>query len=115
MKQRSALVPGEAPGEPSANLGTTAFGVSLYTPVDSYDKSKRTINYAILIIGLTFVAFFLMEVSHKRRIHPIQYLLVGFALCVFYTILLSLSEHISFNNAYLISALLTTGLITSYV
>lgn len=100
---------------PSANLGTMAFGVSLYTPVDNYDKTARTIKYAILVIGLTFVAFFLMEVSHKRRIHPIQYLLVGFALCVFYTILLSLSEHISFNTAYLVSALLTAGLITSYV
>lgn len=100
---------------PSANLGTMAFGVGLYTPVDNYDKTARTIKYAILVIGLTFVAFFLMEVSHRRRIHPIQYLLVGFALCVFYTILLSLSEHISFNNAYFVSALLTTGLITSYV
>lgn len=89
--------------------------MSLYTPVDNYDKSKRTISYAILIIGLTFVAFFLMEISQRRRIHPIQYLLVGFALCVFYTLLLSLSEHMSFNAAYLLSAALTTGLIASYV
>ncbi len=100
---------------PSANLGAMAFGVSLYTPVDNYDKTARTIKYAILVISLTFVAFFLMEVSHKRRIHPIQYLLVGFALCVFYTILLSLSEHISFNNAYVVATFLTTGLITLYV
>lgn len=103
------------PVEPSVNLGAMAFGVSLYTPVDSYDKTARTIKYAILVIGLTFVAFFLMEVSYRRRIHPIQYLLVGFALCVFYTILLSLSEHIPFNNAYAIAAFLTTGLITTYV
>ena len=100
---------------PSANLGAMAFGVSLYTPVDNYDKTSRTVNYAILVIGLTFVAFFLMEVSRRRRIHPIQYLLVGFALVVFYTILLSLSEHTSFNNAYAAAAFLTTGLITSYV
>lgn len=92
---------------PSINLGDSAFGVSLKQGVDSYDKTSRTVNYAILIIGLTFVSFFLMEVLHKLRIHPIQYLLVGFALVVFYTLTLSLSEHLSFEAAYVISALMT--------
>lgn len=102
-------------GVNSVNLGTSAFGVSLKQGIDSYDKTSRTIRYAILVIGLTFVAFFLMEVLHKMRIHPIQYLLVGFALVVFYTLTLSLSEHMSFDMAYLASAIMTVTLVTGYV
>lgn len=99
----------------SVNLGSSAFGVSLKQGIDSYDKTSRTVRYAILVIGLTFVSFFLMEVMHKMRIHPIQYLLVGFALVVFYTLTLSLSEHMSFDLAYLASAVMTVALVSGYV
>ncbi|MBN8706687.1 MAG: cell envelope integrity protein CreD [Bacteroidetes bacterium] len=82
----------------------TRFGVNLMIPVDHYQKTSRTVKYAIMFIGLTFLAFFMVEIASKRRIHPVQYLLIGFALIIFYTLLLSISEHLSFNWAYWISA-----------
>lgn len=91
------------------------FGVNLLLPVDNYQKSYRSIQYAILFIGFTFLVFFFIEVLHKRFIHPIQYLLVGISLIIFYTLLLSISEHLSFNYAFIISAIATLVLITGYV
>jgi inner membrane protein len=91
-----------------------AFGVSLLIPVDHYQKSTRSAKYATMIIAFTFLVFFFVEVLNKTRIHPIQYLLVGLALIIFYSLLLSISEHISFNLAYLISAIATISLITFY-
>ena len=91
------------------------FGVNLLLPVDNYQKSYRSIQYAILFIGFTFLVFFFIEVLYKRFIHPIQYLLVGISLIIFYTLLLSISEHLSFNYAFIISAIATLVLITGYV
>ncbi len=96
------------------NVKGSAFGVNLLIPVDSYQKSERSIKYAILFIGLTFLVFFFIEIINKKRVHPIQYILVGLALCLFYTLLLSISEHTSFNIAYGISTFLTIGLISTY-
>jgi inner membrane protein len=93
----------------------TAFGVRLLTPVDEYQKTMRSAKYAVMFILITFTAFFFVEILDKRRIHPIQYLLVGFAVCLFYLLLLALSEHISFNWAYLVSATAILGMITFYV
>ncbi|MBP7773721.1 cell envelope integrity protein CreD [Candidatus Gracilibacteria bacterium] len=101
-------------GYNSVNIGDSVFGVKLIEVVDHYDKSERSIKYAFLIIGLSFLAFFLMEVIRRKPIHVLQYLLVGFALVVFYTLLLSLAEHIGFNPAYIVSALATITLITLY-
>lgn len=92
----------------------SAFGVDLLLPVDNYKKSERSIKYAILFIGLTFLVFFFIEIINKKRVHPIQYILVGLALCLFYTLLLSISEHSSYNFAYLVSSVLTIGLISAY-
>lgn len=92
----------------------SAFGVDLLLPVDNYKKSERSIKYAILFIGLTFLVFFFIEIINKKRVHPIQYILVGLALCLFYTLLLSISEHSSFNFSYLASSVLTIGLISAY-
>ena len=94
---------------------STAFGVNLLLPVDSYQKTTRVAKYAILLIALTFLVFFFVEVIRKIFIHPIQYILVGIALIVFYTLLLSFSEHMLFNLAYLLASVLTIGLITWYV
>lgn len=91
------------------------FGVSLVNPVDLYQQAERAVKYAILFITLTFVAFFLFEVMKQLRLHPMQYLLVGAALTVFYLLLVSLSEHIAFRWAYLAAALSSTLLITVYV
>ena len=78
-------------------------------------KSYRSIRYAILFIGFTFLVFFFIEVLNKVFIHPVQYILVGVALIVFYTLLLSFSEHMKYNLAFIISALSTLLLIAGYV
>ena len=90
------------------------FGVQLIQPVDEYTKNNRSAKYAILIIGLTFLLYFFFEVLQKLLIHPFQYLLVGLGITVFYLLLLSLSEHLGFNAAYLISSVATVFLITGY-
>jgi len=96
-------------------LNRSAFGVNLIVPVDSYQQTTRSVKYSILIILLTFTAFFLIEWVYRRAIHSLQYILVGFALCLFYTLLLSFSEYIGFNGAYLVAALATLLLIAWYV
>lgn len=97
------------------DLAGAAFGVSLILPVDSYQQITRSVKYAILLILLTFTAFLLIEWIYKRTIHSLQYVLVGFALCLFYTLLLSFSEYIGFDRAYGIAALATILLIAWYV
>ena len=67
-----------------------------------------------MFIGLTFLSFFMIELLNKKVMHPIQYLLIGFSLLVFYALLLSISEHILFKYAYLISCLATILLISTY-
>lgn len=96
------------------SVGGSAFGVNLLLKVDNYTKTERSIKYAILFIGLTFLIFFFLEQLNRKLIHPVQYILVGFALCLFYTLLLSISEHIQYNLAYLVSSVMTIGLITWY-
>lgn len=95
-------------------LDQSLFGVKLFKPVDLYQKSMRTAKYAFLFIAFTFCAFFLSEILNRLRVHPVQYLLIGFALILFYTLLLSVSEHTSFNFAYVISALAVILLIALY-
>ena len=97
------------------DLSSAAFGVNLLLPVDSYQQTTRSVKYAILIILLTFTAFFLIEWIYERPIHSMQYLLVGIALCLFYTLLLSFSEYTGFNVAYGIAAGATIMLIAWYV
>lgn len=96
------------------DLGKAAFGVRLIQPVDGYFKTNRAVKYALLFIALTFTFFFFLEILQKRQVHPIQYLLVGFALTVFYTLLLSISEYTGFNIAYLIASVATISLISVY-
>jgi len=91
------------------------FGVSFIDPIDHYLKSERATKYAFLFIGLTFAAFFLFEVLRRFSVHPIQYGLVGLALAVFFLLLLSLSEHVGFALAYLVSAAACVALIAYYV
>lgn len=93
----------------------SAFGLKLLQPTDGYSKTDRSLKYAILIIALTFIVFFFIEIFQKRQIHPLQYILVGIALCVFYTLLLSISEYTGFDTAYLIAATATVSLISLYV
>lgn len=97
------------------NISSSAFGVDLLLPIDSYQKSIRSIKYAILFIALTFMVFFFVEILNKVFIHPIQYILVGLALIIFYSLLLSLSEHMKYNISFIVSAFATLALIGSYV
>lgn len=97
------------------DIRRSSFGTDLLLPVDNYKKSDRVIKYALLFLVLTFLTFFFVEIMQKVFIHPIQYLLVGVALIVFYTLLLSFSEHIVFNLAYIVASLLTLLLISLYI
>jgi inner membrane protein len=97
------------------NTASSAFGIDLLLPVDNYQKSTRSIKYAILFIVFTFLVFFFVEVLNKTFIHPVQYILVGIALIVFYTLLLSISEHLTYNTAFIVSAVSTLLLIAGYV
>ena len=90
------------------------FGVSLVQTIDHYQQNMRSAKYALMFIALTFVVFFFVEVITAKRIHPVQYLLVGIALILFYSLLLSISEQIGFALAYLISSVATISLITVY-
>lgn len=93
----------------SQNMSNAAFGVDLISPIDDYQKSVRSAKYAVMTIALTFLIFFLVEILNKRRIHPFQYALVGLGLCLFYVLLVSISEHSNFDFAFGIS---TLGIIT---
>ncbi len=99
----------------SGSVGTSAFGVDLFIPVNGYQKTLRTIKYALLCIVLTFAAFFLIETANKKSAHPFQYGLIGLALILFYTLLLSISEYTGFNTAYIIASAATIGLIAWFV
>ncbi|MGO3398024.1 MAG: cell envelope integrity protein CreD [Serratia proteamaculans] len=91
------------------------FSTSLIEPVDHYQLTERAVKYAVLFIGLTFMAFFLFETLTGLRVHPIQYLLVGAALVLFYLILLAFSEHFGFATAYLLASIACSGLIAFYL
>jgi len=99
----------------SYSIKESSFGIDLLLPVGNYQKTFRSIRYAILFIGFTFLTFFFIEVLNRVFIHPIQYILVGIALIVFYTLLLSISEHLAFNLAFIMAALATLLLIAGYV
>jgi inner membrane protein len=95
-------------------LGETSFGITLTQPAGSYLQNVRAGKYGVLFIALTFVAFFLFEVLRGLRVHPVQYLLVGLALCTFYVVLLALSEQIGFGPAYAIAAACVVAMVGGY-
>ena len=98
----------------SNNFQNSSFGVKLLYPVDEYQKNTRSVKYAIMTIALTFLIFFFVEAFNKRRIHPFQYILVGLALVLFFSLLLALSEHLNFNLAYLLAVVATILTVTLY-
>ncbi len=103
-------------GVPAADgaLQASAFGVELFLPVDVYQKTERSVKYAVLFLLLTFLTFFLYEVFSPFSLHPMQYLLVGSALCLFYLLLLSISEHAPFGLAYTAASAAIVLLISGY-
>jgi inner membrane protein len=96
------------------NLSSSQFGVDFLFPIDHYSNVSRAIKYAVMFVFLTFLVFFFIEFFNKKRMHPLQYLMVGAALVLFYLLLLSLSEHIPFLSAYLIASLAVVALIVGY-
>jgi len=90
------------------------FGAQFLSILDAYRYVERSIKYGVLFLVLVFTTFFLFEVTARQKIHPFQYLMVGAALCLFYLLLLSISEFIGFGWAYLIAAAASTILITWY-
>jgi len=103
----------------TATLDTTnkdaSFGVKFLLPVDQYQKTMRTAKYAVLIILLTFVSLFFTELLNKKKVHLLQYILIGAAMTIYYTLLLSFSEQVGFNIAYLIASVATVGLIATFI
>ncbi|HEY0899933.1 MAG TPA: cell envelope integrity protein CreD, partial [Sphingobacteriaceae bacterium] len=99
----------------SGKINESAFGTDLLQPVDVYQKSTRSVKYALLCIVLTFTAFLLIELVYSRSLHPFHYVLVGFALCIFYTLLLSVSEYLDFNLAYLLATVATVTMVAVFV
>lgn len=95
-------------------LRGSAFGVKLIQENDAYQKSIRSIKYALMNIALTFLVFFIVEVITKSKIHPFQYILVGLSIVLFYILLVSLSEHLGFDRSYLISATAAVSMIYLY-
>ncbi|WP_295160315.1 cell envelope integrity protein CreD [uncultured Brachyspira sp.] len=82
---------------------------------DNYQKISRSVKYAILFIFIPFFILFLCEVLSNKRIHPVQYILMGIANAVFYLLILAISEHLIFNLSYFISALMVTVLTSVYI
>jgi inner membrane protein len=88
--------------------------VELLAPIDHYRMSERSVKYELLFLVLVFTTVWLFEVRSRMRVHPIQYLLVGFALCTFYLLELALSEHIGFAAAYATAAAMVVGMLGMY-
>ncbi|MBN1664060.1 MAG: cell envelope integrity protein CreD [Deltaproteobacteria bacterium] len=95
-------------------VAPSAFGLQLILTANIYQKSTRLAKYSVMFLVFTFAAFFFSEIINKRRVHPIQYILIGLAILLFYTLVLSLSEHMHFNYAYILSATAVTFMITGY-
>ncbi|RYF87225.1 MAG: hypothetical protein EON98_01240 [Chitinophagaceae bacterium] len=99
----------------TSSVASAAFGVDLFVPVSAYQKTTRSVKYSFLCLLLTFAAFFLVETTNKKSAHPFHYGLIGVALILFYTLLLSFSEYVGFNLSYVIASVFTIVLIGWFV
>ena len=102
-------------GRSMDQFGRTMFGVKFYIPLDHYDLVNRALKYGLMFLVTAFAGVFVMELLSGSRVHSVQYLFVGIMMVFFYVLLLSMSEHIGFFNAYLISAVATGGMLSLYV
>ena len=101
--------------DPSNLMGLTQFGVSFFQPVKFYSLAERALKYAQGFVAIVFFAVFILEIQSKRRVHWIQYLFVGFALVIFYLVLIGTAEHIGFEAGYLAASAATSVLVGSYI
>lgn len=96
------------------DLNDYLFGVKLIQTVDEYQQNERASKYGFLVIGLTFLIFFLIQSISKINIHIFQYSMIGIALIMFYTLLISITEHSTFSLAYTIAGIAVVAMITLY-
>lgn len=108
-----AEIPGRETLE-ARTLAATALGVTLATPIDTYRMVERALKYALLVLVLVFAVYFLFEVTSPVRVHPLQYLMVGGALVLFYLGFLALAEFVPVAAAYFSAAAASTLLIGGY-
>ena len=99
---------------PENVIQSSAFGVEMISSIDHYRMSERSVKYHILFLVLTFATLWLFEVLAKIRVHPIQYLLIGAGMCLFYLLELSLAEHLGFVQAYSLASAAIVVLVASY-
>lgn len=99
---------------PTSTRFAHGLGVSLIDPVDAYVQSDRAVRYGFLFVLLTLGGFYLFELLKQKTLHPLQYLMIGFAVVVFFLLLLALAEHLGFLLAYVIAAVACTALIAAY-
>jgi inner membrane protein len=102
------------PKDYAQQIEASKFGVNFLSPVDGYRVADRLVKYELLFLSLTFVTLWLFELLAKLRVHPIQYLLVGSAMCLFYLLELSLSEQLGLAMAYSIASSAVTLLVGAY-
>ena len=107
-------VPAQGESEVIARLQPSALGVSFVEPANPYQSVARSLKYALMFVGLVFLAYFLFETTQGKRVHPAQYVLIGLAQVVFYLMLLSIAERLGFDIAFLIAAGATVALISAY-
>jgi len=96
------------------SIDASSFGVALIDPVDHYRMAERSVKYAGLFILLTFATVWLVEILSGVRVHAIQYLMLGGALCLFYLLELSLSEHLGFPLAYALASVAVVGMVGAF-
>lgn len=92
-------------------LQVSDFGIKMKIEADEYQKTNRSVKYCVLFISLTFIFFFIIELKSGINVHPVQYLLIGLSITIFYLLLLSISEWMGFNKAYFVAAAAITSLI----
>jgi inner membrane protein len=97
------------------NRDKATFGVKFLLPVDQYQKIMRSAKYAILVILLSFVSLFFIELIQKTKVSILHYLLIGAAMSIYYTLLLSFSEQVGFDLAYFIASLATITLVSTFI
>lgn len=79
-----------------------------------HQQTDRIVKYGVLVIALTFAAIFVNGLLSNRRAHPVQYLLVGAAICLFYLLVLSLAEQFAFGASYVIASLADIGTVALF-
>jgi inner membrane protein len=103
----------EGQGNSIAGLESTNMAVSFIEVADPYQSVSRSLKYVLLFLGLLFLSYFIFEVTTGRRVHPAQYILVGFAQIIFYLLLLSFAERIGFDFGFLIAGVATVSLLSA--